>query len=28
LQIHCIGDLVKEDNHFILNNPQNLQING
>ena len=26
LQIHCIGDLVKEDNHFILNNPQNLQI--
>ncbi|MBS3026006.1 MAG: hypothetical protein HEQ29_20330 [Dolichospermum sp. LBC05a] len=28
LQIHCIGDLVKEDNHFILNNPKNLQIDG
>ena len=26
LQIHCIGDLVKQDNHFILNNPKNLQI--
>jgi hypothetical protein len=24
LQIHCIGDLVREDNHFILNNPKNL----
>ncbi len=26
LRIFCIGDLVKEDNHFILNNPQNFQI--
>ena len=26
LQIHCIGDLVKQVNHFILNNPKNLQI--
>lgn len=26
LPIHCIGDLVKEDNHFILKNLQNFQI--
>jgi len=26
LQIFCTGDLVKEDDHFILNNPQSFQI--
>jgi len=26
LPIHCTGDLVREDNRFILKNPQNLQI--
>ncbi|MBE9200070.1 MULTISPECIES: hypothetical protein [unclassified Nodularia (in: cyanobacteria)] len=26
LPIRCTGDLVREDNHFILENPQNLQI--
>ncbi|WP_313934943.1 hypothetical protein [Nostoc sp. FACHB-857] len=26
LPIHCTGDLVKVDNHFILRNPQNFQI--
>jgi hypothetical protein len=26
LPIRCIGDLVKEDNNFMLNNPQNFQI--
>lgn len=26
LPISCTGDLVKKDNHFVLENPQNLQI--
>ncbi|MUG94081.1 hypothetical protein F7734_17460 [Scytonema sp. UIC 10036] len=26
LPIHCIGDLVKVDNHFVLKNPRNFQI--
>jgi hypothetical protein len=26
LSINCMGDLIKEDNHFILKNPRNLQI--